>query len=460
MFRHLFPRLAATLVVTLLAAVPALANPFETTLENGLKVIVKEDHRAPSVVHMIWYRAGAIDEESGVTGVAHVLEHMMFKGTKTVAAGEFNKRVAEVGGRDNAFTNRDYTAFFQQVPPAHLGDMMALEADRMINLQITDDEFSREIEVVKEERRLRTDDQPRALVYEQLMATAFDASPYHHPVIGWMTDLQAMKAEDARRWYCRWYTPNNAYVVVVGDVDHQQVFDMARRYYGGIAARELPERRISKEPEQLGPRRTRIAAPADLPYLALAWHAPALRKPDADRDAYALEVLAAILDGYDGARLSRHLVKEGRLAVSAGAGYDATGRGPALFYLDGAPAPGHTVGELEAALRAEIAEIAKNGVSEDELKRVKVQAVAAEVYKRDSLMGQAMEIGTLESAGLSWRDESRLLEGLRAVTAEEVQAVAKRFFSESTLSVAQLDPLPLKDHARRAPADAEPGTVH
>ena len=195
MFR---PRLLSLCALLTLVSAAASANPFETVLDNGLKVIVKEDRRAPSVVHMLWYRAGSMDEPDGVSGVAHVLEHMMFKGTREVGPGEFNKRVAAVGGRDNAFTSRDYTAYFQQVPPTQLGTMMALEADRMVNLVITDDEFAREIEVVKEERRLRTDDRPRALVFEQLMATAFQSHPYRRPVIGWMPDLEAMQADDAR----------------------------------------------------------------------------------------------------------------------------------------------------------------------------------------------------------------------------------------------------------------------
>ena len=441
------PTLARTLLPALLLAAafvpPALANPFETTLANGMRVIVKEDRRAPSVVHMVWYGAGSMDEPDGVSGVAHVLEHMMFKGTAAVGPGEFNQRVAAVGGRDNAFTSRDYTAYFQQVPPAHLDAMMALEADRMQNLVLTDEEFTREVAVVKEERRLRTDDQPRALVFEQLMATAFHAHPYRRPIIGWMPDLEAMQPEDARTWYRQWYTPNNARLVVVGDVDHRAVFASAARHYGTIPARALPPRRIAAEPVQRGPRSTVVQAPAELPYLALAWRVPALQNPAEDREAYALEVLAAVLDGFDGARLNQRLVRDQQIAVSAGAGYDGAGRGPALFVLDGVPASGQSVGALEAALRAELQRIRDDGISAAELARVKTQAVASRVYKRDSLMGQAMEIGQLEAVGLSWRDEDRLLEGLRAVTAAEVQAVARKYFDDASLTIARLDPLPL-----------------
>ena len=449
MFLQTFAR-ALLLGGALAVPLTALANPYETTLTNGMKVIVKEDRRAPSAVHMVWYRSGAMDEMDGVSGVAHVLEHMMFKGTKNVGPGEFNKRVAAVGGRDNAFTGKDYTAYFQQVPPTQLPAMMALEADRMQNLVLTDDDFRRELEVVKEERRLRTDDQPRALVYEQLMATAFKAHPYRRPVIGWMPDLEAMQPEDARDWYRRWYTPANAYLVVVGDVDHRRVFRDAERHYGPIVARTLPERRISAEPQQQGPRQAVIKAPAELPYLSMAWHVPALRDPATDREAYALQVLAALLDGYDGARLTCHLVRDSGIALSAGASYDGSGRGPALFYLDGVPAAGQSIETLQAALRAELQAIADEGVSTAELARVKTQAVASRVFKRDSLMGQAMEIGYLESAGLSWQDEERLLEGLRSVTVAEVQDVARRYFSDDGLNIARLDPQPLESARPRS----------
>jgi zinc protease len=457
MFRQTFPRLVVLAAALFAGAGPLHANPFETTLENGMKIIVKEDRRAPSVVHMVWYGVGAMDEPEGVSGVAHILEHMMFKGTEQVGPGEFNTRVAAIGGRDNAFTSHDYTAYFQQIPPDRLGDMMALEADRMANLKITEPLFAPELEVVKEERRLRTDDEPHALVHEQLMATAFQASPYGRPIIGWMTDLDTMTATDARTWHQHWYAPNNARLVVVGDVDHDAVFELARRHYGPIAARALPERRITAEPEQRGPRETIVRAPAELPYLALAWRAPTLRDPAGDRDVFALQVLAAVLDGYDGARLPRRLVRESQVAVSVGAGYDGTGRGPSLFTLDGSPAPGKSVAEVAAGLLAEITRIQNDGIAEDELRRVKTQTIAGQVYKRDSLMGQAMEIGFLESSGLSWRDEAALLEGVRRVTADEVQAVARKYFNDIALTRAELDPLPL---AADQPRPVKPGMRH
>jgi zinc protease len=442
------------LAVLLAFAASALANPFEKQLANGLRVIVKEDRRAPTAVHMVWYRAGAMDEVDGQSGVAHVLEHLMFKGTKTLAAGEFNKRVAEAGGRDNAFTSLDYTAYFQIVPNGALPEMMRLEADRMANLQLTPKEFAAEIQVVMEERRMRTDDNPQSLVYEALHSAAFQAHPYRRPIIGWMDDLENMTWQDARDWYRRWYVPNNAYVVVVGDVDHKEVFRLAERSYGKLKTRPLPARKPQNEPEQTGIKRVVVKAPAKLAYLAMAWKVPKLVDVDRDREPYALDVLAAVLDGHDAARFSKNLVREQKVAQSAGAGYDTTARGESLFLLAGQPGDGKTVGDLEAALRGEIRRIQNEGVSTEELERVKTQLVAAQVYKRDSMMAQAMEIGGMEAAGHHWRDVDKAIEKLRTVTAEEVLAVAKKYFNDDALTVAVLDPQPIDQAKPKKPSVA------
>jgi zinc protease len=433
---------------------PTFANPFETKLANGLRVIVKEDNRAPTVVHMVWYRAGSMDEKDGTSGVAHALEHLMFKGTKNLKSGEFNKRVAEAGGRDNAFTSRDYTAYFQIVPKAALPEMMKLEADRMANLTLDAREFASEIKVVMEERRLRTDDNPTSLVHEALNSAMFQAHPYRRPVIGWMDDLEHMTWQDARDWYRQWYAPNNAYVVVVGDVDHREVFRLAQKYYGAHKVQVLPERKPQNEPEQAGIRRVSVKAPANLPYIAMSWKAPKLRDVNKDRDPYSLDVLAAVLDGHDASRFAKNLVRGSRVAQSAGAGYDGTLRGEATFTLDGQPADGKTIADLEAALRAEIKRIQDEGVSAEELARVKTQSIAAQIYKRDSLMAQAMEIGGAEAAGVSWRDIDLLLEKLKSVTAEEVQEVAKKYFKDDTLSIAVLDPQPVENSKPKKPSGA------
>ncbi|WP_281982854.1 M16 family metallopeptidase [Azonexus hydrophilus] len=442
--RHLLPVLLA---LWLLSA--ALANPYETTLDNGLKVIVKEDRRAPTAVHMVWYRVGSMDEVDGTSGVAHVLEHMMFKGTPTVGPGEFNKRVAAAGGRDNAFTSRDYTAYFQQIPRERLAEMMALEADRMRHLTVDPKEFAQEIKVVMEERRMRTDDDPQAKLFEQMNAVAYQAHPYRRPIIGWMNDLENMTAEDARAWYDTWYLPNNAYVVVSGDVDHQEVFALAREHYGALAARPLPARKAQVEPRQEGTRQLTTKGPAELPVLIMGYKAPILRNPTTDRDPYALEILGGILDGHDAARFNRKLVREDKLAISAGVSYDSTARGPGMIYLYGSPSEGRTVAELEAALRAEIARIQQEGVSEAELKRTKAQLVASQVYKLDSVFGQAMEIGQMEAIGLSWKDVDIMIDRLQQVTAADVQAAAKKYFDDDALTIGILDPQPLDGLPRR-----------
>jgi len=456
--KTLFQHLLIALVFMLPTLVQAATDTHEFRLANGLKLIVKEDHRAPTVVNMVWYRAGSIDELSGTTGVAHVLEHMMFKGTKKLKPGEFSKRVAELGGRDNAFTSKDYTAYHQQVERSRLERVMALEADRMQNLTMDPAEFSKEIRVVMEERRLRTEDKPLSLLREALYATAFVASPYRHPVVGWMDDLQNMTAADALAWYQRWYAPNNAVVVIAGDVDPQQVLKLAEKYFGAIPPKTLPKTKPQQEPLQTGIRRVNVKAPAENPFLMMAYKVPRLLDVEKDEDPYALELLAAVLDGYDNARLPAKLVRTDRIANSVDAGYDGIARGPVLFMLAGAPTKDSTVEKLEAALRAELVRIAKEGVSADELKRVKAQVIAGQIYKRDSVFGQAMEIGSVELSGISYKQIDRMIERLSSITPQQVQAVAQKYFSDDQLTVATLTPLPLAAQPERAPE--VPGLRH
>lgn len=424
----------------------------EFTLNNGMKIIVKEDRRAPTVAHMIWYRAGSMDEVSGTTGVAHVLEHMMFKGTKKLKPGEFSARVAALGGRENAFTSKDYTGYYQQIEKSRLNEVMALEADRLANLTYSKEEFEKEIRVVMEERRLRTEDQPIQLLYEALNATAYFAHPYRHPIIGWMGDLQAMTVEDTRDWYRRWYAPNNATMVVTGDVAAEQVLKLAEKHFGNMKAKPLPETRPQPEPPQRGIKRVTVKAPAENPYVAMAFKVPKLEDVEKDTEPYALDVLAAILDGYDNARLNAKLVRTDRRALSAGAGYSGISRGPVLFVLDGTPSAGVTTEQLEGLLRAEVKRIADEGITEQELRRVKTQLIAGQIYKRDSIFGQAMEIGRIEMAGLSHKDIDRIIAKLGEVTAEQVQTVARKYFGDDQLTVATLVPLPLADKPAAGPA--------
>jgi zinc protease len=444
-----------------LAAGPALAQgPVQTqerTLANGLRVIVKEDHRAPTVVSMVWYKAGSMDEFNGSTGVAHVLEHMMFKGTREVPGGEFSRLIAAAGGRENAFTSRDATSYHQQLHKSQLALAFRLEADRMANLVISKEEFDKEIRVVMEERRLRTEDQPRARTQEQLMATAFTAHPYRGPAVGWMSDLEAMTYTDANDWYARWYAPNNAIVVVAGDVAASEVFALAEKYFGPLKAKALPVRKPQDEPLQRGIRRVEVKAPAELPVLMMAWRAPVLRDVDNEWEPYALEMLAGVLDGNEAARLNRALVREQKIANAAGAGYDSTQRGPGQFTVSGIPSAGRTVQELEQALRTELAKIVADGVSEDELKRVKAQVIAGQVFERDSIFFQAMQIGALETGGYPHRSMDTMLKKLQEVTAAQVQAVAKKYLVDDSLTVAVLDPQPLDGGKPAAPQGASDG---
>ncbi len=321
--------------------------------------------------------------------------------------------------------------------------------DRMRHLNVDAEEFKQEIKVVMEERRMRTDDNPQSKLFEQMNAVAFQVHPYRRPIIGWMDDLEAMTAADAKRWYDAWYVPNNAYVVITGDVDHKAVFALAEKHYGSLEGHALPARRQIVEPAQEGPRSITVKAPAELPVLLMGYKAPILRDIDQDRDPYALEMLAAILDGHDAARFNKKLVREDKIALSAGIDYDNTARGPGMLYLHGTPSEGKTVAELEAALRAEIARVQKEGVSAAELKRAKAQLLASQVYKLDSMFGQAMEIGQIESAGLPYQKLDRILEKLQDVTAADVQAVAKKYFTDDTLTIGILDPQPLDSKPRR-----------
>jgi zinc protease len=454
-------RLLVSAGLLALAPVFALAQPAqEFMLKNGMKIIVKEDHRAPTAAQMVWYKIGAMDEFNGTTGVAHALEHMMFKGTKTLKPGEFSARVAALGGRENAFTSKDYTAYFQQIGESKLEAVMALEADRMANLVFDKKEFAQEIRVVMEERRLRTEDQPMALVGEALDAAAFIAHPYRRPIVGWMNDLQQMTVQDAKAWHDRWYAPNKATLVVAGDVETAKVVKLAEKYFGKIPPKALPVRKPQQEPLQHGIKRVTVKAPAENPFVVLAFKVPTLRDVEKDDDVHALDVLSAVLDGYDNARLNAQLVRADKVANTVGAGYSDIARGPVLFTLEGTPSAGTTTAQLETRLRAEVERIAREGVPEAELKRVKAQLVAGQIYKRDSVFGQAMEIGMMEMSGLSYKQIDRIIDKLRAVTSAQVQAVAQRYFIDDALTVVTLDPLPLSDKPAMAETAGTKGLRH
>ncbi len=420
----------------------AQTGVFEARLDNGLKVLVKEDHRAPTVVAQIWYKVGSSYEFGGTTGLSHVLEHMMFKGTKKLGPGKFSNIIAENGGRENAFTGKDYTAYFQQLEKSRLPISFELEADRMRNLTLPEDEFKKEVAVVMEERRMRTEDKPRSLTYEQFNATAFISSPYRTPVIGWMNDLKNMKVADLKPWYQKWYAPNNATLVVVGDVEPAKVVELAKKYYGPLKPSDnIPELKPRKEAPQFGERRITVKVPAKLPYLIIGYKVPSLKTAKDDWEPYALEVLAGILSGGDSARLAKQLVRKQKVAASADAGYDLIARQSGLFVFDAIPAAKFSVSDVEKALYAQIESLKQTPVTEKELKRIKAQVVAGNVYEKDSIFYQAMILGQLETVGLPWSKANEYVDKIRAVTAEQVQQVAKKYFVDTYKTVAVLEPL-------------------
>lgn len=433
------------------------------TLTNGMTLIVQTDRRAPTAVHMLWVRVGSMDEVDGSSGIAHVLEHMMFKGTPSVPPGEFSRRIAALGGRENAFTSRDATAYHQQIPASRLREVMALEADRFAHNAWPDEEFRREIEVIKEERRQRVDDSPRAQLYEMAAATMYSASPYRRPIIGWMSDIESLTPQEVREFRTRWYVPANAAVVVVGDVDVAQVRQWADETYGRIAPGVVPARKPRTEPPQTGPRRVEHRARSSQAYVSLMFKVPQLQPqdlaaevipPGASRDALALTVLSAVLDGYAGARLDRALTQgPDRMAHEAGAYNGLFGRGPQSFVLDGEPVPGKSADQLAQALRAQVAEVAERGVSDAELRRVKTQWIASETYRRDAVFSQARELGSNWLHGFPLDAGARLVRHLRSITAAEVQNAARRYFGEEQMTTAVLVPQPGSQPPRtRAPA--------
>ena len=458
---------SALLVLFLASPAMALAatQAQEFQLDNGLKLIVKEDHRSPVVVSQVWYQTGALDEVNGKTGVAHLLEHMMFKGTKAVPAGQFSREIAAAGGKENAFTGMDYTCYFQQLEKSHLPLAFRLEADRMANLVITEEAFAKEIQVVMEERRWRTEDKPQSKVNEQFQAMAYHAHPYGRPVVGFMNDLENMTAADAQEWYQRWYAPNNATVVVVGDIKAAEVLALAKLYFGPLKPKALPARKPQVEPVQMGTRRAVVKAPGKLPYLVIGFHTPTIQSKRSlqnnpaksgqptvkDWEPYALDVLAGVLSGNASARLNQSLVRERAIAVEVGAGYDSASRGQlSLFELVGTPSEGKTVQELELALLAEIEQIKQHGVTQAELNRVKAAVIAADVYERDSMFYQGMKIGQMATMGYDWRLSQTYPEQLKAITSKQVQAVAQQYLTEDNMTVATLAPQALDPDAKPA----------
>ncbi|MGE0861049.1 MAG: M16 family metallopeptidase [Gammaproteobacteria bacterium] len=418
----------------------------EYTLDNGLKLIVQEDHRAHVAVVQVWYRVGSAYEHDGITGVSHALEHMMFKGTKRHGPGQFSTLVAANGGRHNAFTSTDYTAYYQEWSADKVPLSFELEADRMRNLVIDEAEFKKEINVVLEERRMRTDDAPQSLAVEAAQAVAFTTSPYRQPVIGWEADIKNMTAADLTAWYQRWYAPNNAIVVVVGDVQPDAVLALARQHFGPLAKSDIPPPKPRPEVPQQGQRRVTLKSDkARVPYLVMGYKAPNLLAARAGAsveawEPYALDVLAATLSGDESSRLDKHLVRGQELAAELSAGVDTGGLLPSLFFVNAVPADGVGLQKLEDAIVAELGALEARPPTAAELERIKTQVVADNVFQRDSMLHEAMTLGALEAVGLGWRVKDDYVARIQAVTAEQVLAVARKYLVPDQLTVAWLLP--------------------
>ena len=438
-------RAAALLLGALYLPLVAAADnqpTHEFFLDNGLKVIVREDHRAPVVVSQLWYKVGSSYETAGQTGLSHALEHMMFKGSRKLDAGEASRILRELGAEENAFTSDDYTAYYQVLARDRLGVALELEADRMGSLRLPPEEFSREIEVIKEERRLRVDDQPNSKAMELFSAMAHPASGYHTPTIGWMADLERMKVEELRHWYEAWYVPNNATLVVVGDVTADEVKGLAQRYFGAIPKRATPPAKLPLELAEPGLRQLTVHVRTQLPSLIYGFNVPGLATAKDPRSVHALRLIAALLDGGYSARMATRLERGQELVAGASASYNPFTRGDSLFVLSAVPntQKKKTLAEVESGVWKLLDELKTTPPTAEELERVRAQVIAGLVYDRDSISSQATTIGQLETVGLSWKLIDKELDELKSVTPADIQSAARTYFTRERLSVAHVLP--------------------
>ncbi len=408
----------------------------EFHLKNGLKLLVIENHKAPIATFQVWYRIGSRNEQRGKTGISHLLEHMMFKGTKNYGPKTFSRTIQKNGGIDNAFTTKDYTMYYENLSSDRIELAMKLEADRMQNLLLSPEDVKYERSVVMEERRMRYEDDPQSLLYEELIAAAFKVHPYHNPVIGWMDDIASLSADDLRRHYQTYYRPDNAVVIVAGDVSAEQVYELVRKYFGSIkpAKKPLCKVRITREPGQRGKRIVYLKKEAELPYLLMAYHVPSYP----ERDAAALDVLSTIVSGKSGL-LYRDLVRKKKIALSAFASYSGLNKDPFLFFFGGTPVPGKTAEELLEAMKKEIEYLKTNPPTERELQKARNQVEATFIMGQDSIFFQAELVGMFEMIG-DWHLIDQYLKDIRSVTPQDVLDVAKRYFNDENLTIGILVP--------------------
>jgi len=415
-------------------------NVFETLLPNGLKVILLENHKAPLVTFQVWYRVGSRNEAWGKTGLSHMLEHMMFKGTEKVGPEEFSRIIQENGGNDNAFTSRDYTAYFENISADRVQVSIDLESDRMQNLLLREQDFRTERMVVMEERRLRTEDNPQANLQEHMEATAFLTSPYHWPTIGWKEDIERFTLDDLKAHYRTYYNSVNAILIVVGDFKREELLPRIEKAFGSMPKGIAPNQERDVDPKQTGERRVFVKKEAQLPYIVMGYHVPNLREPD----SYVLEVIATLLSAGKSSRLYQSLVREKRLVLSVDADHSLLSRDPSLFYLSAELLPGKEVADVEKALDQEVERLKKELVGAHELEKAKNQIEASFIFSQDSLFYQAMLVAQHEIA-VTWKAIDDYLPSIRKVSPEEIQRVAKKYLTPDNRTVGVLIPLPPKE---------------
>ncbi len=418
----------------------------EHLLANGMKVLLVESPKAPVVTVQIWYKVGSRNEVMGRAGLSHMLEHMMFKGTPKYPKGMFSRLIKKNGGNDNAFTSQDFTAYFENLAADKVGLALELEADRLRGLLLDDKEFQLEREVVKEERRLRSEDDPQSFLAESLFAQAFQMHPYHWPVIGWFPDLNAMTRADLKRHYDTYYVPNNATLVVVGDIKAAKLLPVIKRHFEPIPKRPLPSQQVPAEPEQKGERRIIVKRDAQLPFVMIGYRAPNFRSDD----AYALTLMESILSHGKTSRLYHSLVYDQKLALAIGAEYSLLQTDPDLLYVFGVVAPGKAPDQVERAVYAEIEKLQKEAPSDQELQRAKNQVEAAYIFGQDSNFRQAMLLGQAETTGAGWRQVEAFVKKLRDVKAEDITRVAQKYLVEDGRTVGILIPTPSNHAAAEA----------
>ena len=417
-----------SIILLLVLSFNARAEIMERTLDNGLHVILKKDTRAPVVTSHIWYKIGSVDESSGKTGLSHALEHMMFKGTKKNPGGKFSEVISKLGGKENAFTSKDYTAYYQTLPSQYLEYAIKLESDRMSNLVVSKEDFLKEIEVIKEERRLRTDDQPEGIAYEQLYASAYNNSAYHDPIIGWMEDLHNMTEKDIFNWYKSWYAPNNATAVIVGDIDFDKNFKLVEKYYGNKKNIKIDNRVERVEPEQFGEKNISIVIPEKPSYLITGYKVPSLNTKNIEKwECYALSVLSGILSSGPNSRLQKVLIREKKLASYADSGFSMFSRKDPLFLIDVNPMVGRKISDIEIEIELIIQELKSKLVTQKELDRIKAQVLASEVYQQDSIDYQARILGMVKTSVGDTRIIKKYTANINSVTADQVRKVAKKY---------------------------------